>query len=168
VEHFRPRGKSVRAESPSWEDEVLAVHELFECSPSYPERFGAIVLLAQVQKVEHHVEGRSRQVAVVDVPEPFEPAHELLVEDGHLPVERETLGLELGERGNDLPEAFGVVSARAADEPHAASVLERQHPPAVHLLLVNPTLVVDRTGDQGGMHQQSGERGLTSSLGPID
>jgi hypothetical protein len=80
---------------------------------------------------------------VVQVPEPFEPRDQFLVEHRYFTIESEGRWLELRERLDQVRKSAGVVTFVPAREADAAIVLEREHAPPVHLLLVDPSLGVE-------------------------
>src|SRR5260370_22511406 len=71
-------------------------------------------------------------------PQPLEPRDERAIVHRHLPVEDERPGLEPADRFDELGESRGEVAAIPADQAHGTRGLERYHPPAVYLLLVDP------------------------------
>ena len=90
------------------------------------------------------------------MPEPLEARDQRAVEHGDLAVEHQRGRAHGPYGGRDGREALSVVAPVAADELHCSAVLVGQHPPAVHLLFVDPALAVEREGDQRGLRDADG------------
>jgi hypothetical protein len=84
---------------------------------------------------------------------------ERAVVHGHLAVEDEHLGLEPADRFDELGESRGEVAAIPADQAHGTRSLDRDHSPAVDLLLVDPPGAVEGGRDEGRVHEWEGRRG---------
>src|SRR5258707_13266437 len=92
-------------------------------------------------------------------PQPLEPRDERAIVHHHLPVEDERPGLEPADRFDELGESRGEVAAIPADQAHGTRGLERHHPPAVYLLLVDPPGAIGGARDERGVHEGEERRG---------
>src|ERR1700737_814990 len=84
------------------------------------------------------------------MPEPLERGAKLRVVHRQLPV-GDKGALERSERGREFGEASGMVEAVSAYQPDGPGDFVRQHPPAVHLLLVDPLGAMERARDERGV-----------------
>ena len=94
VQDFCPRGEGVGTQAPSGQDQRLPLHQFLQRAPARFQRLRSKVLLPEAQQIEGHEERRGRQIAVVEMPQPFKPRDEILIEHRHFGVERERVGLQ--------------------------------------------------------------------------
>jgi hypothetical protein len=87
----------------------------------------------------------------VRLPQPVGPRAKLVV-DRHLAVEHERAGGQLGDCGGQIIEAASVVAPVPAQETDAVAGLVGEDAPAVHFLLVDPAVAVERLADERGGH----------------
>ena len=90
------------------------------------------------------------------MPEPLEPGDEQCVVHGDLAVKDEPVGVQLAKRGHEAWEPARVVEAVPAHKLLGPADLVGQHPPAVHLLFVDPALMMEGLGHQGRVHGRDG------------
>jgi len=99
------------------------------------------------------------------MPEPLESRNEMLIEDGHLTIEGQS---GFWERTDDLGEftkSPRVIPPVPADEVDLPVTLASQNPPPIIFLLEDPSLPMERTGGESGVHEVEGET-HTSSISP--
>jgi hypothetical protein len=87
------------------------------------------------------------------VPQELEARDEALVVDRDLAVEDQRLRWELANDLDQVGEARRMISPWPADETDVVAGLVREQSPAIHLLLEDDAVPVERATDEGGLHQ---------------
>ena len=87
------------------------------------------------------------------MPEPLESGDEVLIEDRHFTIEDQR---GLGKRGNhpgEFSKPLCVISTIPTEETHIPIRLESENSQPVILLLVHPSVPMEGTCDESGVHE---------------
>ena len=109
--------------------------------------------MPHLEDIEHHTHGRGGERFTRPMPEPLESGDEVFIEDRYLTVEGQG-GFGQGENHlGQLTKSLCVIPTILAKELHAPIRLESQNPPPVVFLFVHPSLTMERTGGESGVHE---------------